>query len=69
MTQFEARSATARCECASLKRYQPGEYLHVEKQSRVEEAKKEKAKIIAAAPSQKGAVIWQPNFAAGKKKP
>ena len=27
------------------------------------------AKIIAAAPSQKGAVIWQPNFAAGKKKP
>ncbi|MEH6952592.1 hypothetical protein V4R08_14900 [Nitrobacter sp. NHB1] len=31
--------------------------------------KKEKAKIIAAAPSQKGTVAWQPNFGAGKKKP
>jgi hypothetical protein len=31
--------------------------------------KKEKIKIIAAAPSQKGATAgWQPNFGSGKKK-
>jgi hypothetical protein len=31
--------------------------------------KKEKIKIIAAAPSQKGtAAGWQPNFGSGKKK-
>ena len=31
--------------------------------------KKEKAKTIAAAPSQKGeAAVWQPNIASGKKK-
>jgi hypothetical protein len=31
--------------------------------------KKEKAKTIAAAPSQKGETAgWQPNFASGKKK-
>jgi hypothetical protein len=31
--------------------------------------KKEKIKIIAAAPSQKGAAAgWQPNFGSGKKK-
>jgi hypothetical protein len=30
--------------------------------------KKEKAKIIVAAPSQKGTVAWQPNSGASKKK-
>jgi hypothetical protein len=50
-------------------RYQREEIIVAKSNRESKKPKKEKAKIIAAAPSQKSDAAWQPHFGAGKKKP
>jgi hypothetical protein len=49
-------------------RYQRGEIIVAKSNRESKKPKKEKAKIIAAAPSQKDTAAGQPNSGAGKKK-